>query len=94
MSQSEPSGEAKLASLRAAKEQTFRLSDDELASLAQAAENLPDEDSTGARPAPDAFVYTVAYDGRTAKTDDPNLRKSGFSPLIGELQKIVDAKRG
>ena len=89
----QPDGSAALKSRRGG-EREFTLSDGERQSLAEAAENLPDEDSTAPRPAPDAFVYTVSYDGRTAKTDDPNLRSSGFSPLIGELQKIVDAKRG
>ena len=89
----QPDGSAKVTSLRGG-ETTFTLSEEERQALAEAARNLPDEDSTAAKAAPDAFVYTVTYEGRTAKTDDPGLSKSGFSPLIGELQSILDAHGG
>ena len=89
----QPDGSGTVKSRRGG-ETEFTLSDAERQALAEAAENLPEEDSTGTKPAPDAFVHTVTYDGRTAKTDDPNLSKSGFSPLISELQKILDAHAG
>lgn len=89
----QPDGSAKLKSRREG-ERSFSLSDAELQSLAESARDLPAEDSTPPRAAPDAFVHTVAYEGRTATTDDSNLGKSGVAPLIGELQKILDEHRG
>lgn len=87
-----PSGDAKITSRRGG-DKEFMLGEEELDALAAEAERLEAADATADKPAPDAFVHAVTYDGKTLRTDDPNLSRSGAAPLIGRLEKILDAHR-
>lgn len=49
-------------------------------------------DSTGAQPAPDAFVHTLEHAGRKIRTDDPNVPPP-MKPLIGRLARIIEDNR-
>ena len=84
----QPDGSATVKSRRGG-ERELTLTEEELEAVAAEAEDLPEADAVSARPAPDAFVYTLSYDERTVKTDDPNLAKSGLSPLIGRLEQVL-----
>ena len=87
-----PSGEATLKSRRGG-EREFTLTEAELDALAADAANLPSA-SGGEKPAvPDAFVYTITYEGRTGRTDDPDLGGSGLAPVVRRLEKIIEAHR-
>ena len=88
----QPDGSAALKSRRGG-EREFTLSDAELESLADEAELVEraTADAYSQEPAPDAFVYTITYEGARARTDDPNLRISGVASLIGELEKLLEA---
>lgn len=90
-----PDGRGSLT-VRGNTEQTFNLSDQELDSVAAALEraNLEDvpSDSTSAQPAPDAFSYSLSYQGKEIRTDDPSI-PSDLKPLVSELDRIVAKHR-
>jgi hypothetical protein len=81
-----PDGRATVTGVR-----PFTLSAGELSRVADLAGAVKDADVHESPPVPDAFSYSVSYDGRRASTEDPSLGESGLGPLIGELQKIREA---
>ncbi len=87
-----PTGRATLRTRKGERE--FRLTEAEMARLAEEASGLESVNAVAPRPAPDAFVYTVVYKDQTAVTDDPSLGQSDFKPLVVQLEKILQAHGG
>jgi hypothetical protein len=86
-----PDGRATVTRLRG-RDASFELSEQELAKVAEAVEGAKldelDPKSTSRKPVPDAFVYTVSYDGRKVETDDAAMPDS-LAPLRQQLDLLV-----
>jgi hypothetical protein len=86
-----PDGRATVTRLRG-RDASFELSQPELAKVAEAVEGAKldelDPKSTSRKPVPDAFVYTVSYDGRKVETDDAAMPDS-LAPLRQRLDLLV-----
>jgi hypothetical protein len=86
-----PDGRATVTRLRG-RDASFELSQQELAKVAEAVEGAKldelDPKSTSRKPVPDAFVYTVSYDGRKVETDDAAMPDS-LAPLRQQLDLLV-----
>jgi emfourin len=86
-----PDGRATVTRLRG-RDASFELSQQELAKVAEAVEGAKldelDPKSTSRKPVPDAFVYTVSYDGRRVETDDAAMPDS-LAPLRQQLDLLV-----
>jgi hypothetical protein len=86
-----PDGRATVTRLRG-RDASFLLSQQELAKVAEAVEGAKldelDPKSTSRKPVPDAFVYTVSYDGRKVETDDAAMPDS-LAPLRQQLDLLV-----
>ena len=89
----EPDGSATLAT-RQGGERRFRLTDAELAGLAEELRraNLAElpERSVSDPPVPDAFGHRIAYGGVTVTADDPAMPEE-LSPLAARLGGLVQA---
>jgi hypothetical protein len=86
-----PDGRATVTRLRG-RDASFELSQQEIAKVAEAVEGAKldelDPKSTSRKPVPDAFVYTVSYDGRKVETDDAAMPDS-LAPLRQQLDLLV-----
>ena len=86
-----PDGRATVTRLRG-RDASFELSQQELAKVAEAVEGAKldelDPKSTSRKPVPDAFVYTVSYEGRKVETDDAAMPDS-LAPLRQQLDLLV-----
>ena len=86
-----PDGRATVTRLRG-RDASFELSQQEIAEVAEAVEGAKldelDPKSTSRKPVPDAFVYTVSYDGRKVETDDAAMPDS-LAPLRQQLDLLV-----
>ena len=85
-----PSGDAKVRS-RSGEEKEFMLTDRELQALPAEAERFEGGVDQPAKPAPDAFVHAVEYEGRKLTTSDAS--GGGRAAIVAQLQKILEAHR-
>ena len=88
----QPDGSGTLKSRRAG-ERPIDLTDEELDALVSEVQGFEAGPEWGKspRPAPDAFVHTVEYEGRTQTTDDA--ADHGTIALVQLLGRIVEAHR-
>ena len=88
-----PSGDAKMKSRRDG-EKEFMLSEEELDAIAAEVSVVAEgNDAVSPKPAPDARVHSVTYEGSIVRADDPNLGRSRIGPLVRELEKVIEARR-
>ena len=86
-----PDGRAQVTRLRG-RDASFELSQQEISKVADAVAGAKLDElnpkSTSPKPVPDAFVYTVSYDGRKVETDDAEMPDS-LAPLRQQLDLLV-----